>query len=135
MRCCNLSFCCILPAMDSTTLYALLGIIGVALLSILSQVFASRRRRRLADIMALRPKIIDVRTAKEYRTDHIAGAVNIPVQKLYMDPLKAGSKEKPIVLYCQSGGRARRAKRILKAYGYTQVVNGGGLSKLKPYTG
>ena len=119
--------------MDTTTLYALTGIIGIALLSILSQVFTARRKRRLAEKMASRPRVIDVRTSREFRGDHFPGAVNIPIQKLYMDPHKAGPKEKTIVVYCQTGGRARRAKRILKAYGYTDVTNAGGLNRIKVY--
>ena len=117
--------------MDSTTAYALAGIVAVSLLSIFSTSIGGRRRRRLTEKMAQRPKLIDVRTSREFRSDHLPGAVNIPIQKLYMDPHKAGPKDKNIVLYCQSGGRARRAKRILKAYGYTDVVNGGGINKLK----
>lgn len=119
--------------MDASTLYALAGIIGLALLSILYQILTARKKRRLEEKMASRPKVIDVRTPKEYRQDHFPGAINIPLQKLYIDPRKVGPQDKTIVLYCQSGGRARRAKRILKAYGYTDVTNGGGLSKIKGY--
>lgn len=122
-----------MPFMDASTLYALSGIIGLALLSVLYQVLSARKKRRLEEKMASKPKVIDVRTPKEYRQDHFPGAGNIPLQKLYLDPKKVGPKDKTIVLYCQSGGRARRAKRILKAYGYKDVTNGGGLSKIKGF--
>ena len=117
--------------MDSSTLISLAGICAVAFLSIYSQVFISQRKKRLARKIAAGPKFIDVRSPKEYRQDRFPGAVNIPVQKLYMEPTKAGPKDVPILVYCQNGSRARRAKRILKAYGYTDVTNGGGLEKLK----
>lgn len=117
--------------MDSSTLISLAGICAVAFLSLYSQVFFSKRKRRLAQKMAAGPKIIDVRNPREYRQDRYPGAVNIPVQKLYMEPTKAGPKENPIVVYCQNGSRARRARRILRAYGYRDVTNAGGLGKLK----
>ncbi|WP_319475297.1 rhodanese-like domain-containing protein [Marispirochaeta aestuarii] len=117
--------------MDSSTLISLAGICAVAFLSIYSQIYLSRRKKRLADKIAAGPKVIDVRNPKEYRQDRYPGAINIPVQKLYMEPTKAGPKDVPILVYCQNGSRARRARRILKAYGYKDVTNAGGLEKLK----
>ena len=37
----------------------------------------------------------------------------------------AGGKDRQIVLYCKTGGRAGRAKQALQAAGFTDVVNGG----------
>ena len=39
-------------------------------------------------------------------------------------------KDKPVVVYCKSGGRAGKAKQALEAAGFTRVVNGGGYRKL-----
>ena len=41
-----------------------------------------------------------------------------------------GGKDKPVVVYCKSGGRAGKAKQALEAAGFTRVVNGGGYRKL-----
>ena len=55
--------------------------------------------------------IIDVRTREEYVQDHIEGALNIPVPDLdfYLDFLK----DKTITIYCNSGVRAKLAKKRL----------------------
>lgn len=76
--------------------------------------------------------LLDVRTVEEYSERHLDKAVNIPVDKLNgqmseIEKLTSGDKSKPIVVYCQAGGRAGRAKSALTAAGYTQVTNLGGI--------
>jgi phage shock protein E len=70
--------------------------------------------------------VVDVRTPEEYRGGFYPGAVNIPVQAL---AARMGEipKEKPVVVYCASGGRSGVAASMLKRAGYADVVNGGGL--------
>lgn len=80
--------------------------------------------------------VIDVRTAAEYATAHLARAVNIPVQELpgriaEVETLVAGDMTRPIVVYCAAGGRAAKARAQLAAAGYSHVVNGGGLDDLR----
>ena len=70
--------------------------------------------------------------ALEYATRHIDGAVNLSVADLKdhlaeVEKLTGGDKKKPIVVYCQAGGRAGRAKGILVDAGYEQVTNLGGI--------
>ncbi|MBK9260862.1 MAG: rhodanese-like domain-containing protein [Polyangiaceae bacterium] len=76
--------------------------------------------------------LLDVRTVDEYAERHLDKAVNIPVDKLNaqmteIEKLTSGDKTKPIVVYCQAGGRAGRAKSMLAAAGYTKVTNLGGI--------
>ena len=80
--------------------------------------------------------VLDVRTPDEFNGGHLAQATNVPVDTLGdhlpdVDKLAGGDKAKPIVVYCQKGGRAQRAKKALEAAGYTNVVNGGGYDDLK----
>ncbi|MFT7261601.1 MAG: phage shock protein E [Glaciecola sp.] len=70
---------------------------------------------------------IDVRTAAEFNTGHLEGAVNIPhgdianeISGLTQD------KNAEIYVYCRSGGRAGKALNTLTKLGYTQVINKGG---------
>jgi rhodanese-related sulfurtransferase len=74
--------------------------------------------------------IVDVRTSSEYRSGHIKGSVNIP-----LDNLKSGisklKKEKPVITCCASGMRSSAAKNILSNNGFTQVYNGGGWMSLQ----
>ena len=77
--------------------------------------------------------LVDVRTPEEFAGRHLDGAVNIPVGDLQsrlgeIDKLTGGDKNKPIVVYCQAGGRAGRAKTMLVEAGHPQVTNLGGIA-------
>ena len=67
--------------------------------------------------------IVDVRTEAEYQSGHIPDSINIPLQKLNQISI---TKDKPLFIYCQSGGRSMQACAFLKKKGY-QAVNMGGI--------
>lgn len=67
-------------------------------------------------------QIVDVRGASEFEAGHIQGAVNIFVGTL-QDHLAQISKEKQIVIHCQSGDRSAIANSILARNGYSNVKN------------
>ena len=73
--------------------------------------------------------LVDVRTPEEYATRHVEGAINIPVDDLEsrIAEVSKGDTSKPVVVYCHSGNRAGRAKKILVDHGYSQVTNLGGI--------
>ena len=74
--------------------------------------------------------VIDVRTAQEFATGHISGSVNIPYDQI--DRLSGDvEKDRPIILYCHSGGRSAAAKRMLEQSGYSRVIDGGGLNRMQ----
>lgn len=70
--------------------------------------------------------ILDVRTQDEYNEGHIDKALLIPVDDLekVLDNLP---EDKPIIVYCRSGARSRRAAEILVNNGFTQVYDMGGI--------
>jgi phage shock protein E len=71
---------------------------------------------------------IDVRTADEFKQQHVDGAVNIPYEEIDAGIASLGLEKDAIVyLYCGSGRRAGIAKESLEALGYAGVVNIGGL--------
>lgn len=70
--------------------------------------------------------LVDVRTEQEFQSGHIEGAINIPVQVLEQR-LSELPKDKEIVVYCRSGQRSARAQKMLKASGFTQVFDMGGM--------
>jgi|GEM_PF-506565 phage shock protein E len=74
--------------------------------------------------------IVDVRTGEEYASGHYANAKNIPVDQVESRLNEFGNKEGKIVVYCRSGGRSSKAKGILEANGFKNIVNGGGLSDM-----
>lgn len=75
--------------------------------------------------------VIDVRTPGEFSGGAIQGAVNIPYDEI---AAKIGrveaDKNRSIIVYCHSGARSAVARKSLEQAGYTQVVDGGGFSKV-----
>jgi len=68
--------------------------------------------------------VIDVRTKDEYNDKHIQGARNIPLQDISE---RIGNvvrdKNEVIILYCEYGGRSRKALIKLEKLGYVNVYN------------
>ena len=76
--------------------------------------------------------VVDVCEAEEFSRGHIPNAINIPLKELtnQLGQLeKFKTKERPIVLSCQSGQRAGRAATLLRKNEFKRVyVLGGGLA-------
>ena len=72
--------------------------------------------------------LLDVRTPEEYAGGHIAGSRNLPLQAITRVGEEIPDKATPVFLYCQSGGRSRRAAAFLEKTGYEKVLNIGGLA-------
>lgn len=68
--------------------------------------------------------ILDVRTAEEYASGHIPGAINISHKEIsaHLDEL-AAHKDWNIVVYCERGGRARMACSALAKAGFVNVCH------------
>lgn len=65
--------------------------------------------------------VVDVRTPAEVARGGIPGARAIP---LHLLPLAATlDKERPLVFYCQSGGRSQQACTFLHQQGYDKIYN------------
>ncbi|TPV92650.1 MAG: rhodanese-like domain-containing protein [Myxococcales bacterium FL481] len=73
--------------------------------------------------------LIDVRTPSEFSSGHIDGAMNISVDQLAERLADVGDRSGAVVLYCASGARSARAKRILEREGFSNVNNLGGMSR------
>ena len=76
--------------------------------------------------------LLDVRSAAEYREGHIPGSVNIPEDNIRSILNTVQDYDTPIFAYCLSGARSGRAVSALKALGYRNVNNIGGI---RGYTG
>jgi phage shock protein E len=74
--------------------------------------------------------VVDVRSHIEYWLGHLPGAVCIPVTSLPEGLAKHDgvSEKSRILVYCASGNRSASAAALLKAAGYRNVVDAGGLS-------
>ncbi len=62
-------------------------------------------------------RILDVRTGGEFETVHIPGSYNVPLDTLGEHARDLASVEHPVVLVCQSGGRATQAHEELTSAG------------------
>lgn len=76
-------------------------------------------------LVAAGATLVDVRTPAEFAAGHVRGAVNIPVDDLERRLSELGPTSQPVVLYCRSGRRSARAKRLLQSHGYEQVLDVG----------
>ncbi len=74
--------------------------------------------------------VLDVRTEQEYRSGHIPGSKNIPLDRIHTISI---SKNCPLFVYCLSGARAGNAVAALEKKGY-QAMNIGGISGYKGKT-
>lgn len=84
---------------------------------------------------------VDVRSRREYTTGHARGAINIPL----LEPDAGGRMapnpdfvatvrervppERPVIVACDTGGRARRAATLLEEAGYRDVYHVGPLTE------
>lgn len=68
---------------------------------------------------------VDVRLPSEYQYDHIAGAINLPLNEIrHLSTTLDVSKE--YIIYCQTGRRSSAAAFIMAQYGLQAVVLAGG---------
>lgn len=76
--------------------------------------------------MSTRPaQLVDVRSATEFATAHVPGAINIPLEQVERRTADLAANQ-PVVLICQSGTRARMARALLAESGKDLVVLEGG---------
>ncbi len=87
----------------------------------------------LQDMIASGAKIVDVRTPEEFDEEHFPGAINISVEEVAQRISEIGEKDHPVIVYCATGARSAYAARLLKAAGYRDVVNAGGLYDMPGY--
>ena len=77
--------------------------------------------------------LLDVRSPQEYKEGHLEGSYLIPeyelkakAQEILLD------KERPIIVYCSSGNRSKKAQKLLEKMGYKNVYNlYGGLEEIE----
>ena len=74
--------------------------------------------------------ILDVREQDEYDSEHIKGAVLLPVGTINEKSAAAviGSKDTVVLVYCRSGNRSKTASQALVDLGYTNIYEFGGIN-------
>lgn len=74
--------------------------------------------------------IIDVRPSPAYKRGHIPTAKSFPSSEI-LSRLNEIPKDKYLILYCETGGRAQMVIRKLEKEGYTKMMNWGGYKRWK----
>ena len=73
--------------------------------------------------------ILDVRTALEAKKGIVPGAINISMLQIERH-LSELPRDRTIVTYCETGGRAGKARDILDRNGF-KVINGGSYEAIR----
>lgn len=71
--------------------------------------------------------LVDVRSPTEFRSGHVPGARNMPVEEIAAR-LSELQPNQPVVLYCRSGGRSAAAGAVLVGAGFESVSDLGPMS-------
>lgn len=67
--------------------------------------------------------VVDVRSAGEFESGHVPGAINIPYDQVAARSAELGAKGKPVLLYCRSGRRSGIAGAELNKQGFSAVYD------------
>jgi phage shock protein E len=85
--------------------------------------------QELIDQLGAELTVIDVRTAEEFASGHLEGALNYDIEagqfSSLIEPL---DRSKPFMVYCHSGRRSGIAADAMVAAGFTQVYDLGGIA-------
>jgi hydroxyacylglutathione hydrolase len=73
-------------------------------------------------LKAQKPLVIDVRKKSEYQSEHLIGAINVPLNEINQH-LAQFPKDKPFILHCAGGYRSMIASAILKQRGWGNFVD------------
>ncbi|MFT4416167.1 rhodanese-like domain-containing protein [Fredinandcohnia humi] len=57
--------------------------------------------------------LVDVRNPYEFKTNHLKGAINLPLPKIRGKKVEIPT-DKEVILYCQTGIRSKQAAKILR---------------------
>lgn len=98
-------------------LAGLLGVLYYYAVSSPLMITAQEAKKRIAGRQI--DTVLDVRTDLEYNLGHYSGALHIPTADLAAKaPKILTNKEARILVYCNTGQRARAAAELLHAAGY-----------------
>jgi rhodanese-related sulfurtransferase len=86
--------------------------------------FAAVSPQEAIALMNQHAVVLDLRTAEQFAAGHVNGARHVASdQILKADEVLKKYKEKPVVVYCDSGSLGASAARQLAAQGFTKAVN------------
>lgn len=69
--------------------------------------------------------LIDVRTKEKYKKGHVAGSINIPIERVNMLENRVRDKSATLYVVGDADERPRKAAHAIKKLGYRNVVPSG----------
>lgn len=97
-----------------------------------SAMFGTTDNTKLSEAIQEGAFLVDVRSAGEFASGSVKGAVNVPLDRVGSQLAKFKGK-KNIVVFCRSGNRSSQAKGILEQNGFQNVINGGTYQNVSQY--
>ncbi|HNZ26922.1 MAG TPA: rhodanese-like domain-containing protein [Spirochaetota bacterium] len=91
----------------------------------LAQYLEPSKLKELTDAPDENIWIIDVRPTAVYEKSHIPTAKSFPSSEV-LKRLNELPKDKSLIVYCETGGRAQAVIKMLEKEGYTKMMNWGG---------
>lgn len=85
---------------------------------------------KVKELLASGAVVVDVRSPEEYRTGHVEGSINIPLNRIPEKVSELKRKNRPIITCCRSGARSGMAADQLRSAGI-EVLNGGPWTEVK----
>jgi rhodanese-related sulfurtransferase len=90
-----------------------------ALKNLSAQEFASQIQSKGDSVL-----VVDVRTPEEYQSGHIAGAISVDYRgSAFASEVAKLPKDKPVYIYCRSGGRSQASAPVFLDAGFALVHN------------
>jgi rhodanese-related sulfurtransferase len=99
------------------------------MLNLFKNMFSSAQEVDYAALVKNGALIIDVRTPGEFKSGHIKGSINIPLDDIRNKTEELKKKNKVIITCCRSGNRSGSAQSILQSAGI-ECHNGGAWNML-----
>ena len=86
------------------------------------QLISSAELKEISKIEGV--QLVDVRTPGEYKEGHIPNALNIDfLDKNFQKNIQQLDKTKPVIVYCQRGGRSAKCASQLIAAGFVKIYD------------
>lgn len=111
----------------------MIGMVGQNVIDGAVQLWYAEQWAELADTAL----ILDVRSATEFATGHLPGALNIAHTELRdrLDEVRAAAGDRPVRVLCASGVRSNIATRLLTNEGFDSATLSGGMLTLRATLG
>lgn len=69
-------------------------------------------------------QLVDVRTSAEFGSGHLAGAINIDINKDdFSDRIKVLDNSRKVFIYCRSGVRSNKAAKRMQELGFKEIYD------------